>query len=51
MYKHLIHTLYVSNVANFELTEINNIFKCFGEGVPQKRANRTGGKESKNRWN
>ena len=49
MYEHLKHTLYVPNVANFELTGINNIFKCLGgfaelistytqrERVPQKR--------------
>ena len=30
MYEHLIHTVFVSEVANFELTEIKNIFKCFG---------------------
>ena len=47
MYEHLIHTVFVSEVANFELTEIKNIFKCFGgvdelkvrmlRGVPRKR--------------
>ena len=28
MHEYWIHTLYVSNVANFELTETNNILKC-----------------------
>ena len=30
VYEHLIHTLYVSNVENFELTEVSNIFNCLG---------------------
>ena len=28
VHEYWIHTLYVSNVANFELTETNNILKC-----------------------
>ena len=31
MYEYLVHILYLSHVAKFELTEINNIFKFLGE--------------------